>query len=237
MRQIIDIEEIKQKIFKKLEPSGWARPLKSFIFSSDFDVIITQLVTLAKDGKRFTPKLSQMFRAFEECPYDELKVVMVGQDPYPKLGVADGIAFSCSNTMEQQPSLRFILNEVNRTVYDGVGQSHDPDLTRWANQGILMVNTALTTTVGKVGQHYPIWKPFLAYLFDHLTFGHTGLIYVYFGKQAQEWKDTVHDMNYKFLISHPASAVYNKGQSWDSKNVFVDIQKILKDNNNFSVTW
>ena len=110
MTKTIDIEEIKQKIFKKLEPSGWAQPLKSFIFSSDFDKIMMQLIRLSKDGKRFTPKLSQLFRAFEECPYDELKVIMVGQDPYPKLGVADGVAFSCSNTMEQQPSLKFILN-------------------------------------------------------------------------------------------------------------------------------
>ena len=64
MTQTIDIEDIKQKIFKKLEPSGWGRPLKSFIFGSDFEEIIKQLVTLSKDGKRFTPKLSQLFRAF-----------------------------------------------------------------------------------------------------------------------------------------------------------------------------
>ena len=237
MKQTIDIEEIKQKMFKKLEPSGWHKPLKSFIFSSDFENIIKQLVRLSKDGQRFTPKLSQLFRAFEECPFNELKIVMVGQDPYPQLGVADGVAFSCSNTMEEQPSLRYMLNAVNRTVYNGVGASTDPDLTRWANQGMLMINTALTTTVGKVGQHYPIWKPFLAYLFDYLTFAHTGLIYIYFGKQAQEWKDTVHDMNYKFLISHPASAAYQKQREWDCKDVFRDVQKILKDNNNFSVTW
>jgi len=237
MTKTIDIEEIKQKLFKKLEPSGWAKPLKSFIFSSDFENIIMQLVRLSKDGKRFTPKLSQLFRAFEECPYNELKVIMVGQDPYPKLGVADGIAFSCKNTMEQQPSLRFILNEVNRTVYDGVGQSHDPDLTRWANQGMLMLNTALTTTVGKIGQHYTIWKPFLAYLFDYLTFAHTGMVFVYMGKQAHEWSDAVNDVNYKFFISHPASAVYNKGQVWDCKDIFNEISKILKNNYNFSVIW
>ena len=99
MTQKIDIEEIKQKIHEKLKPSGWNKPLKSFIFSIDFENIIKQLVTLSKDGKRFTPKLSQLFRAFEECPYNELKVVIVGQDPYPKLGVADGIAFSCSKIL------------------------------------------------------------------------------------------------------------------------------------------
>ena len=237
MTQTIDIEEIKQKLFNNLEDSGWGKVLKPFIFSSDFEDIIKQLVRLSKDGQRFTPKLSQLFRAFEECPYDELKVIIVGQDPYPQLGVADGIAFSCGNTLDQQPSLRYILNAVNRTVYDGVGVSTNPDLKRWANQGILMLNTALTTTVGKIGQHYAIWKPFLAYLFDHLTFGHTGLIYIYMGKQAHEWKDVVHDMNYKFLISHPASAAYQKKHHWDCKNVFVDVQKILKENNNFSLTW
>lgn len=237
MKQTIDIEDIKQKIFKKLKASGWSRPLKSFIFSSDFENIIKQLVMLSKDNKRFTPKLSQLFRAFEECPYNELKVIILAQDPYPNLGVADGLAFSCSNTMEQELGLKVILNEVNRTVYDGVGQSHDPDLTRWANQGILMLNTALTTTVGKTGQHYGIWKSFLAYLFDYLTFAHTGLVYVYIGKEANNWKDAVHEMNYKFSLAHPESSAYNKEQKWDCKDLFTDIQKILKDNNNFSIIW
>ena len=236
MTTTIDIEEIKQKLFKKLEQSGWGF-FKSFIFSNDFDNILKQLIRLSKDNQRFTPKISQLFRAFEECPYDKLNTIIVGQDPYPKLDVADGIAFSCSNTMQQQPSLKFILDAVNRTVYDGVGQSHNPDLTRWANQGILMLNTALTTVVGKVGQHYSIWKPFIAYLFDHLTFCNPGLIYVYMGKQAQEWKESVNDTNYKFCVNHPASAVYVKGSEWDCKDVFNEINKILKKNNNFSLTW
>jgi len=237
MTKTIDIEDIKQKIFKKLEPSGWSKPLKSFIFSSDFETIIRQLVTLSKDGKRFTPKLSQIFNAFEECPYDELKVIIIGQDPYPQLGVADGLAFSCGNTMKQEPYLKVILDEVNRTVYDGVGESHDPDLTRWANQGVLMLNTALTSTVGKPGKHYPIWKPFLAYLFDHLTFGHTGLVYIYIDNEAKEWTDVVHDMNYKFILNHPGNSLYNEKQQWDCKNVFIDVQKILKKNNNYSLIW
>jgi uracil DNA glycosylase len=83
--------------------------------------------------------------------------------------------------------LSFILNEVNKTVYNGHPGSLDPDLTRWSNQGILLLNTALTTTVGKIGQHYVIWKPFMAYIFDHLTWNNSGLVYIYMGKQAQEW--------------------------------------------------
>lgn len=236
MNNKIDLEELKEKLLLKLEPSGWKPVLKSFIESSDFDNIIKQLVRLTKDGKRFTPTLKQLFRAFEECPYDKLKVIMVGQDPYPQLGVADGIAFSCSNTMELQPSLRYMLDEINRKVYNGHPGSLDVDLTRWANQGVLLLNTALTTTVGKVGQHYVIWKPFMAYIFDHLTWNNSGLVYVYMGKQAQEWADCVNDNNHKFYTTHPASAGYNN-TSWDSKNVFNEINTILKKMYNEEITW
>ena len=113
----MELEKIKLKLFDKLKPSGWDSVFKSFIFSPDFDDILQKLYNLSQDDKRFTPPLKQVFRAFEECPYDKLKVIIIGQDPYPQLGVADGIAFSCSNTDKLQPSLKFILQEVDRTVY------------------------------------------------------------------------------------------------------------------------
>ena len=237
MKQKLDLEEIKEKLYEKLEPSGWAIKLRSFIYSSDFDTIITQLARLSLDGKRFTPTLKQMFRAFEECPVNELKVVIVGQDPYPGLGVADGISFSCSNTKELQPSLKYILDEVNRTVYNGHPGSLDVDLTRWSNQGILMLNTALTTTVGKIGQHYALWKPFMAYLFDYLTWNESGIVYIYMGKQAKEWSDAVNDNNYKFFVTHPASAAYNNQARWDSDNVFVKVNEVVERQFNAKITW
>lgn len=139
--------------------------------------------------------------------------------------------------MELQPSLEYMLNEINRTVYNGHPGSLDVDLARWSNQGILMLNTALTTTVGKIGQHYPIWKPFLAYLFDYLTWNETGLVYIYMGKQAQEWSDAVNDNNYKFFVSHPASAAYNKQERWDSENVFVKANEVVEKQFNAKITW
>lgn len=76
----VNIEEVKMKLYENLKSSGWGDKLKSFILSSDFDRILNQLLADAKQGKRFTPVLKQVFRAFEECPLDRLKVVMVGQD-------------------------------------------------------------------------------------------------------------------------------------------------------------
>jgi len=231
------INEIKQKLFEKLEPSGWGRIFKSFIFSSDFDEILTKLYKLSNEDKRFTPPLKQVFRAFEECPYDKLKVIIIGQDPYPKLGVADGISFSCSNTDKLQPSLKFILQEINRTVYNGHEVSVDVDLKRWANQGVLMLNTALTVEVGKIGSHYDVWKSFTAYLLDTLNNYNPGLIYGYLGKKAEEWSAlTNDDNNYKFFAKHPASAVYN-GSKWDSNDLFLKIDSIIGNVYGEKIIW
>ena len=232
----MNLEEIKQKMFDKLEPSGWSRIFKSFIFSSEFDDILKKLYTLSQEDKRFTPPLKQVFRAFEECPYDKLQVVIVGQDPYPQLGVADGIAFSCGNTNKLQPSLKFILQEVDRTVYSNHVISEDLDLKRWANQGILMLNTALTVEVGKIGSHYDIWKPFTAYLLDWLNNYNPGLVYVYMGKKAEEWSQLTDDNNHKFTVKHPASAAYS-GSKWDSNDIFNKVSKIVKDTYGESITW
>ena len=237
MNQKLDLEEIKDKLYTRLENSGWSTKLRSFIYSAEFDKIITDLARLSNDGRRFTPPLKQMFRAFEVCPVNDLKVVILGQDPYPQIGVADGIAFSCSNTKELQPSLKYLLDEVNRSVYNGHPGSLDPDLTRWAEQGVLLINTAFTTTVGKIGQHYNIWKPFLAYLFDYLTWNETGLVYAYMGKQAQEWSEAVNDNNYKFFVSHPASAAYNKQERWNSDNLFVKVNEVVERQFNAKITW
>jgi uracil-DNA glycosylase len=236
MKTESEIDEIKQKLFDKLEPNGWGRVFKSFIFSSEFTEILSKLYQLSIADKRFTPTLKQLFRAFEECPYDDLKVVFIGQDPYPQLGVADGISFSCGNTNKAQPSLRYIFEEIERTVYQEFPSYQDPDLTRWSKQGILMLNTALTVEVGKIGSHYDIWKPFTAYLLDSLNNYNPGLIYVYMGKKAEEWSELTNDNNYKFTVKHPASAAYN-GSKWDSNDIFNKISKLVEENNGQKIIW
>ena len=121
MTQTVDLAEIKCKLIEKLTPSGWSVKLRSFINSSDFDKILDSLLQERDAGKRFTPPLKQVFRAFEECPVDKLRVVMIGQDPYPHFGVADGLAFSCSNTGKPQPSLKNIFEAIDTTE---IGRAH-----------------------------------------------------------------------------------------------------------------
>ena len=238
MIQTVDLVEIKEKLIEKLRPSGWATKLKSYIQSSDFDKILLELYNLREDGKRFTPPLKQVFRAFEECPSENLKVIMIGQDPYPQIGVADGLAFSCGNTKKPQPSLKNIFEAVETTVYQEWPTHQDPDLTRWANQGVLLLNKALTCEIDKVGSHYDIWNDLLMYVLDILNFTSSGLIFVLLGAKAQELETLIGPNHYIIKASHPASAAYTK-TTWDCNDLFNKVNDIIEKNNGkpFKIDW
>src|SRR6056300_693364 len=105
-QQTIFIPEKIKALKSKLKDSGWEKIIYPYLDSENFYHTITKLVDFVQDGKRFTPKMKNWFRSFETCHYNNLKVVFIGQDPYPQVDVADGISFSCSNTMKEQPSLR-----------------------------------------------------------------------------------------------------------------------------------
>lgn len=238
MEQTINLVEIKEKLIEKLKPSGWANKLKGFIQSSDFDKILETLYNERENGKRFTPPLKDVFRAFEQCPEKDLKIVFIGQDPYPQLGIADGIAFSCGITMKPQPSLRNMFEAIEETVYKGFPTYQDPNLTRWANQGVLLLNTALTCQVDKIGSHYSIWNEFVMYVFDMLNFTNSGLIFVLLGAKAQELESIIGPNHYILKASHPASAAYTK-TTWDCKNIFLRANEIIEANNGkiHTINW
>ena len=238
MTEQINLDEIKLKLIEKLKPSGWAHKLRGFIQGSDFDKVLDTLYKLREDGKRFTPPLKYVFRAFEECPHDKLKVIMIGQDPYPYLNVADGLAFSCSITGKPQPSLKNIFQAIEHTVHQDWPTHQDADLTRWANQGILLLNSALTCEVDKIGSHYSIWKEFIAYVMDIINYTDSGLIFVLMGKQAQELEGLIGPHHHIIKVSHPASAAYTKTE-WDCGNMFNENNKIIKGQHGptFKINW
>jgi uracil-DNA glycosylase len=230
------LKEVQLKLHEAIKPSGWGNKLKLFVLSDDFYKILERLMIESNANKKFTPTIKHLFKAFEECPYDELKVVIVGQDPYPKEGVADGIAFSCSKTehpSQVQPSLRYIHKALDA---EGLEHFHTYNLKDWANQGILMLNTALTTTIGTPGAHTDLWEPFMKFLFEVLN-EQKGLVYIFMGKVAQSWRSHINqEDNYIFTCSHPASAAYSQGD-WYSNGVFKNADKIVKENFNYNIKW
>ena len=230
----IDINNIREKLIEKLEDSGWEPALSPFINGLSFDIILNKLVTLVEDDRRFTPKFKEILNAFKECPYDDLKVIIIGQDPYPQLGVADGIAFSCSKKKKPEASLRYILKETENDPRD----IYPPalcDLRRWSNQGVLLLNTAFTVEVNKIGSHIDLWKPFVEYIFDLLNRHKKDIPIIMMGRKAEEWERYL--SNHKlYKVSHPASAAYRGGE-WDSQDVFNKVNNHLEKQGKDRIVW
>lgn len=232
------IQEVIQKLILKLKGTGWDTKLNSFLISKDFEKIIETLYQKVSQGERFTPPLKSIFRCFTECPLNNLKVVIIGQDSYPQLNIADGIAFSCSNTMKPQPSLIKLFEALNNTVENLTEESFNPDLTRWANQGILLINRGLTCKLNEPGKHIDLWHPFIVYLIDMLSLTNSGLIFCLLGSKAQELESLISPSHYIIKASHPMSAFYNN-EEWNCNDMFNKINTIIHNNNGESqiIKW
>jgi len=239
MLDSVNLQDVKEKLIEKLADCGWGNKLRTFIKSSEMDKILELLLKDALDNKRFTPKVKDMFNAFVECPYDTTRVVIIGQDPYPQAGVADGIAFSCGNTMKREASLRYIHKAIIDTVYNKQKDIKElsPDLTGWANQGVLLLNTSLTTEIGKIGKHFSIWNSFTEYLIDMLNASEQPIVWVFLGKKAQEYSELIGEKHIKLFATHPASAAYQKEQSWECNDVFNKVNEHLVQLQKDAINW
>ena len=226
----IDINNLRERMNDTLEESGWTPALAPFINGLSFDIILNSLVSMYQSGKRFTPRFKDIFNAFKECPYKDIKVIVIGQDPYPQLGVADGIAFSCSKKGKTEKSLQYIF----KAIY-GEHEGYNNDLRRWSNQGVLLLNTAFTCEINSIGSHINLWKPFAVYLFELLNRHHKDIPVIMMGKKAEDWQ--VYLSNQKlYKVAHPASAAYRGGQ-WDCKDVFNQVNIELEKQGKTCIEW
>ena len=184
------------------------------------------------------PNIKDVFKAFKLCPYNKCRVIFVGQDPYPQRGVAQGVLFgNSSDTPEDKlsPSLQIIKESVINFEIPHNLITFDPTLESWAKQGILMINSALTTEVGKIGVHMMKWRPFMIAFLKQMSMINPGIIYVLFGSQAQILEPYISKNNYVLKIEHPAYfARTNKKMPY---HIWKDINKILYDLYGERIEW
>ena len=184
------------------------------------------------------PNIKDVFKAFKLCPYNKCRVIFVGQDPYPQRGVAQGVLFgNSSDTPENKlsSSLQIIKESVINFEIPHNLITFDPTLESWAKQGILMINSALTTEVGKIGVHMMKWRPFMIAFLKQMSMINPGIIYVLFGSQAQILEPYISKNNYVLKIEHPAYfARTNKKMPY---HIWKDINKILYDLYGESIEW
>ena len=184
------------------------------------------------------PSIKDVFKAFKLCPYNNCRVVFIGQDPYPQRGVAQGVLFgNSSDTPENKlsSSLQIIKESVINFEIPHNLITFDPTLESWAKQGILMINSALTTEVGKIGVHMMKWRPFMIALLKQMSMINPGIIYILFGSQAQILEPYISKNNYVLKIEHPAYfARTNKKMPY---HIWKDINKILYDLYGERIEW
>lgn len=190
--------------------------------------IIQWLKTTNPDN--LCPHPHNVFKAFRLCSYSDCKVVILGMDPYPQKGVAQGILFANSaDTPEEQlsPSLKVIKEAIiNYEIPHNVIE-FDNTLESVAKQGVLLINSALTCEVGRTGVHFNIWRPFISKLLHNMSEINSSVVYVLLGNQAQSFKDCLVGEQHIIMDYHPA--YYARRGEKMPYSTFSDINKILKD--------
>lgn len=199
---------------------------------------------MAKVGQEYRrkplcPVQSDVFRAFELCPFKDLKVVMLGQSPYPQKGVATGILFGNRKEVDEDnlsPSLNIVKEAAINFEIPHYCITFDQTLESWAKQGILMLNSALTVEMNKVGSHVMVWRPFIAKLLKNLSECDTAIVYVLFGRQAQTFKPYINSrFNHIIEIEHPA--YFARSGTKMPHQLFTDISNKVKGIYGVPIKW
>jgi uracil-DNA glycosylase len=228
--------------FFKDQFGTWYEPLEGFINTDAFKQIGTQIGKRRKETVVY-PSSKDTFNVFRAVDWDKVRVVVLGQDPYYTPSTAYGVAFGvseeyCNSLKPFPPSLENILLEVEQDVYDGL---HFPDhtLQNWLDQGVLLLNTALTVERGKPESHLALWKPFTEYVVKTISDNKPGTIWMLWGSKAKAYKKLINENTNHILESgHPSPLSANKGY-WFGNKHFSKANAIIASQNGeeFKIKW
>lgn len=175
---------------------------------------LTTFVRQEYTSKTVFPPARNIFRAFDLCPFDKVKVVIVGQDPYHGVKQANGLCFSVNEGITLPPSLQNIYKEIENDL--GIKPLPSGDLSRWAKQGVLMLNSVLTVLANKPASHAGMgWEIFTDAIIQALNAHKEDIVYMLWGKYAQNKGAVINrEKNLVLTSAHPspysASLFFNK---------------------------
>lgn len=221
--------------FKHLFHPSWHVYMKSAIESEWMFKIFEKL---KKEKEIICPSYENVFNSFL-IDLNGVHTILILQEPYAwvKHGkiVANGIPMDCSNTGKMQPSLEQFYTGMEEELKEEI--RGDISLSYLSEQGVMLLNSALTCKANKVGSHSSLWIPFMKYIFEEIFYTRNGTIYWMLGAEAKRIEKFIYPLgNYIFHSSHPASASH-KGTTWSSEGIFTKINKILKENSSNYVIW
>ncbi len=191
--------------------AGWKEVLQAEFSKPYFQQIVFFLKTEKTQGKIIYPPGSLIFNAFEKTPFEKVKAVMLGQDPYHGPGQAHGLCFSVPDGIPPPPSLINIYKELNTDT--GMPMPNTGNLTKWALQGVLLLNAVLTVRANEPASHSKIgWMDFTDAVIKKISSQKTGIVFLLWGKFAQDKQVLIDETkHYVLKAAHPSPFSADKG--------------------------
>ena len=216
---------------------SWCEKLKGEMDKSDYRELVDKVQEEYKNKTCYPPE-DKIFNALNLCPFDKVKVVIMGQDPYFNPGQAMGLSFSVPEGVQLPPSLKTLYRALGINL-NGINQPSG-DLTRWAEQGVLLLNTVLTVREKQANSHRKyMWRLFTDAVVSALNEEREHIVFMLWGRIAQRKERFICTDNGKHMVLkavHPSPAVCRKGE-WNGKEHFTCCNKYLEKHKIATIDW
>lgn len=229
-------EQQHEKLSKVQLDESWKYSLAEFLLSSRMDDLREFLMQQKNQDKIIYPPSKQIFNALNTTPLVDVKVVILGQDPYHGPNQANGLSFSVQKGITLPPSLRNIFHELNTDL--GIPLSKHGDLTKWADQGVLLLNSVLTVEAGQPTSHQGKgWEQFTDTVIDVLNEQCEHIVFILWGAYAQRKGQRIDREKHLVLkAAHPSPLAANRGGFFGCK-VFSKANNYLKQHGIEPIDW
>lgn len=196
-------------MYVRIEPS-WQK-IMSREFAAPYFERLAEFIRQAYGSGIVYPSAGRIFAAFDACPFDKVKVVILGQDPYHEPGQANGLCFSVNDGTPLPPSLQNIYKEISSDT--GVTPYASGNLRRWSDQGVLLLNSTLTVSAGQAGSHQGRgWEEFTDAVIRHLSDEREGIVFMLWGNYARRKGASIDRSKHLVLESaHPSPLSAHRG--------------------------
>ncbi len=214
---------------------SWFAVLKDEFTAEYFKKLKSTLIVEKQKYKVYPPS-SFIFSAFNSCPLEKVKVVIIGQDPYHGAGQANGLCFSVADGIVHPPSLQNIFKELQQEF--GYSYPKSGDLTPWAKQGVLLLNTTLTVRASEANSHKDLgWQQFTDATIKAVSDNLEGVVFLLWGGFAKK-KAKLIDKKKHFILEtgHPSPLSANRGY-WFGNNHFIEANKLLEEQKKAPIDW
>ena len=212
----------------------WSLFLQTYLQSNEYDKLNNYIEDEYK-RKTIFPKYENIFRAFNLVTPSEVKVVIIGQDPYHGLNQANGLAFSVCDTCKIPPSLVNIFKEYVEDT--GYTYPSSGDLTKWSEEGVLLMNTVLTVQEAKANSHKNIgWEDFTDNVIKKLSSEYKNIVFILWGNPSQN-KSTLIDESKHLVLKAPHPSPLSSYRGFLGSKPFSITNEYLKNSNKEIVNW